>query len=95
MLELIVLVLWVVLTGVAGVGGYIAVRRFVRDRLRFVDAVRRPLVPWLAGAGATLLAAPIVWLLPVIGAGTALVFGIGVGAGVASGRRDLRRLPGS
>lgn len=95
MLELIVLVLWVVLTGVAGVGGYIAVRRFVRDRLRFVDAVRRPLVPWLAGAAATLVAAPIVWLLPVIGAGTALVFGIGVGAGFASGRRDLRRLPGS
>ena len=95
MLETIALVLWVVLTTVAGLGGYIAVRRFVRDRLRFVDAVRRPLAPWLAGGVATLLAAPVMWLLPVVGGGTALIFGLGVGVGVASGRKDLRRLPGS
>lgn len=94
MLETIALLLWIVLTGVAAIGGYIGVRRFVSRRLRYVEAVRRPLVPWAAGAGAALLAAPVVWLLPVVGAGTAVLFGIGVGGGVAAGRKDFPRLRG-
>jgi hypothetical protein len=41
------------------------------------------------------LATPIVWLLPLVGGGTALLFGGGVAMGVSAGARDIRkRLPG-
>lgn len=77
---------------VGGIGaGYVKVRRFVRERLRFVDAVQRPSAPVLAGTAATLAAMPVVWLLPVIGGGTAIVFGAGVGLAVSHGARDARR----
>jgi len=36
-----------------------------------------------------------VWLLPLVGTGTALLFGLGVGAGVSSGARDIRKRIGS
>ena len=71
--------------------GFIGARQFVRDRLRYVDAVQRRRVPWLAGGLAAIAAAPVVWILPVVGAGTAILFGASVGAGVASGVRHLRR----
>lgn len=82
-----------------GIGaGYVRVRRFVRDRLRFVDAVQRPAAPVLAGVVGALAAAPVVWLLPVVGGGTALLFGAGLGLAVRHGARDVRRgdrtLPG-
>jgi hypothetical protein len=74
--------------------GYVAARRFVRDRLRFVDAAQGKAAPLIAGVGAALLAAPVTWiagwLLP-IGVGTAVLFGLGVGAGVANGANDIRR----
>jgi hypothetical protein len=80
-----------------GIGaGYVRVRSFVRNRLRFVDAVQSRGAPVLAGAAAALAAAPVVWLLPVVGTGTALLFGAGVGLGVSHGARDVRgpkRLP--
>jgi len=88
MLELIV----IAVGAAASIGGYIKSRQFVRNRLRFVDAVQRPLAPLATGAVAALAAGPVVWLIPVIGAGTALAFGIGVGMGVAHGARDVRRL---
>lgn len=92
MLELIV----IGVGAAAAIGGYIKTRQFVRHRLRFVDAIQRPVAPLAAGAVAALAAGPVVWLLPLIGAGTALAFGIGVGMGVAHGARDVRRLmPGS
>jgi hypothetical protein len=50
-----------------------ATRRFVRDRLRYVDAVRKGLAPWLAGGAALLVAAPVMAVLPIVGAGTAPV----------------------
>ncbi|MBX6362301.1 MAG: hypothetical protein IRZ00_00405 [Gemmatimonadetes bacterium] len=78
----------------AAIAGHLGARDFVRRRLRFVDAVQRARAPWIAGAGAVLAAAPVVWLLPFFGAGTAIVFGVGVGSGVAAGARDIRRLPG-
>jgi hypothetical protein len=71
--------------------GYMNSRRFVRTRLRFVDAAQRWSTPWLAGLGAALIATPIAWLLPVVGGGTALLFGVAVGTGVAHGARDVRR----
>lgn len=77
-----------------GIGaGYAKVRRFVRERLRFVDAVQRPYVPVLAAVAGTVLAAPVAWLLPVVGGGTALLFGAGVGLAVRHGARDLRGSP--
>jgi hypothetical protein len=68
--------------------GYTRSRRFVRERLRFVDAAHRRAAPWVAGAAAAVVAAPVVAVLPLIGAGTALLFGAGVGTGVAHGSRD-------
>lgn len=74
-----------------GIGaGYLKVRQFVRHRLRFVDGVQRRGVAVLAGVGGAVAATPVVWLLPVLGGGTALLFGAGVGLAVAHGARDIR-----
>lgn len=70
--------------------GYTQARRFVRNRLRFVDKVHGGAVPALSGAAAMAVALPITWILPLVGFGTALLFGIGVGSGVAAGRSDIR-----
>lgn len=85
-----------VLIGLAGAGilaGYVKTRRFVRERLRFVDAVYRPAAPFVAGGAAAVAAAPLAWILPVVGGGTAVLFGAAVGYGVVRGRRDLKKLP--
>lgn len=75
-----------------GIGaGYASVRRFVRDRLRFVDAVQHPVAPVVAGAVGAVVIAPVAWVVPVIGGGTALLFGAGLGLGVRHGARDIRR----
>jgi hypothetical protein len=71
--------------------GHVGARRFVRDRLRFVDAVQLRRAPWIAGGVALLLATPIAWFMPVVGFGSALLFGAAVGTGVAYGARDVRR----
>jgi len=71
--------------------GYFQTRSFVRRRLAYVDAVHNAAAPVVAGAGAWLVSLPIVALLPFVGAMTALLFGVGVGAGVAAGVKDLRR----
>ena len=70
--------------------GFMEARGFVRRKLRFVDSVQSPIAPILAGAGATLLGSVVVALLPIVGIGTALAFGISVGMGVAAGARDVR-----
>src|SRR5256885_1611934 len=75
--------------------GYLQARSFVQGKLRFVDAVHHFTVPLLAGLAAMLIATPVVWLLPLIGKGTAILFGLGVGAGVSSGARDIRKRIGS
>jgi hypothetical protein len=67
-------------------GGFVMARRFVRRRLRYVDAVHRPAAPLLAGLAATAVALPVA-LLPVVTVGTAIAFGVGVASGVASGRK--------
>jgi hypothetical protein len=71
-------------------GGFVAARRFVKRRLRFVDALHKPAAPVIAGLGAAALAAPIA-LLPVVTLGTAIAFGVGVAGGVATGRRSGER----
>jgi len=75
--------------------GYLQARSFVQGKLRFVDAVHHFAAPLIAGIAAMLIATPVVWLLPLIGKGTAILFGLGVAAGVSSGARDLRKRIGS
>ncbi len=79
-------------------GGFVATRNFVRRRLRFVDAVRKPAAPLVAGLAAglagTVVALPLGVLLPVT-VWTAAAFGVGVAGGVASGRRTPELPPGS
>ena len=70
--------------------GYITARRFVRDRLKFVDAAQTWRAPVIAGLVAWAVATPLVWLLPLVGSGTALLFGASVAFGVRSGAKDIR-----
>lgn len=73
-------------------GGFMATRNFVRRRLRFVDAVHKPAAPFVAGLAATAVALPMA-VLPIVGVGTAVAFGVGVAVGVVSGRRDAPPAP--
>ncbi len=66
-------------------------RRFVRSRLRYVDAVQKAIVPWAAGGAAFLLGALLVPMLPIVGIGTAITAALAVGSGVAAGARDIRK----
>ncbi|OLC09002.1 MAG: hypothetical protein AUH41_06630 [Gemmatimonadetes bacterium 13_1_40CM_66_11] len=68
------------------VGGFVVTRSFVRRRLRFVDIVRKPAAPLVAGTVAAVALLPATIILPAVGLGTALALGIGVASGVASGR---------
>jgi hypothetical protein len=85
--------------GAVSLFGYIKTRRFVRERLRFVELIQSPAAPVVAGMAAALVAAPVVGLLaflPLIGwpTATAIIIGVGVGAGVNAGARDSKALPG-
>jgi hypothetical protein len=85
----------VAIAGGSALFGYWQARQFTQNKLRYVDGVHKAIVPVLAGAAAVALATPIVWLLPLVGGGTALLFGGGVAMGVSAGARDIRkRLPG-
>ncbi|HEY0928644.1 MAG TPA: hypothetical protein VGE27_01890 [Gemmatimonas sp.] len=65
-------------------------RRFVRNRLRYVDAVQKSVAPWLAG-GAVFAVGAVLAGLPFIGIGTAVTAALAVGTGVAAGARDIRQ----
>lgn len=80
-----------VLMGAFALVGYLTTRNYVRSRLRYVDAIQKPAAPVIAGLIGAVLAAPVVWLLPLVGTGTALLFGVSVGVGVASGAKDIRQ----
>jgi hypothetical protein len=79
-----------IIAAVLSGAGYIKSRAFVENRLRYVDAVQTPIAPVIVGTVAALAVAPIVWVLPVVGAGTAVLFGIGIGAGTRAGLRRIR-----
>ncbi len=85
------LVIGLAISATTAVLGYGAARRFVRDKLRYVEAAQTKSAPLIAGLGALAIATPIVWVLPVVGVGTAILFGLSVGAGVASGVGDIKR----
>lgn len=77
-------------TGVLTAVGYFKTRDFVQRRLRFVEFVQKGFAPVVVGAGAAVVAVPAVALLPIVGVGTAILFGAGVGAGVAAGAHRIR-----
>lgn len=79
------------LAGGAAYGGYRYTKKFVVKRLRFLPKARKKAAPWLAGAGAVLIAAPLAAILPIIGGLTAAAFGAGVAGGVMAGDRELDR----
>lgn len=78
--------------------GYSTARRFVRERLRYVEGALSPWAAIVAGVGAAVVGAliltPIGWI-PLVGnlvsGGTALVFGIGTGLGARAGAVDVKR----
>jgi hypothetical protein len=82
--------LQIVLIGGGAFIGFVAAKRYVQRRLRFVDAVRGPIAPVVAGGLGFLVAWPLT-LLPLVTLTTAAVFGIAVGAGTASGVKALNR----
>lgn len=82
--------LYLAVTALAVLAGFTIARNFVRLRLRFVDAVRSPAAPWIAGIGAALVAWPAA-ALPLITTATTTLFGIAAGLGTASGVKALKR----
>ncbi len=82
--------LYLALSVAAAIGGFVLARRFVQQRLRFVDGIRSPVAPFVAGLVAALIAWPAA-LLPLVTTGTAAIFGIGAGLGTASGIKALKR----
>lgn len=82
--------LQLLLTVSAGLAGYVLARNFVRNRLRFVDAIHRGWAPLVAGALAFAFAWPLA-LLPLVSVAPAIMFGVGTGLGTASGARIVRR----
>jgi hypothetical protein len=78
------------ITVAAVAGGFVVARDFVVRRLRFVDGVRSPLAPWIAGIGAALVAWPVA-ILPIVTTFTTMLFGVAAGFGTASGVKALKR----
>jgi len=79
----------------ASLVGYWQARHVTQSKLRFVDGVHKAIAPLLAGIGAAALATPIVWILPFVGSGTALLFGLGVALGVSAGAKQIRKQIGA
>jgi hypothetical protein len=77
--------------GVVGVAGHLKSKDFARRRLRFTSWVEKPGLGLFVGAATAVVAAPLVAVLPIVGAGTAIALGAGVGTGVAIGARQARQ----
>ncbi len=72
--------------------GHRASRDFTRRRLRYTRVAERPGVAGiLAGIGVGVLSMPILAFVPLLGAGSAMLLGAGVGTGVAIGAGEPRR----
>lgn len=83
--------LYFVIATIAATLLYNSTRRFVRNRLRYVDAVQRGIAPWAAGGAVFLITLLIAGPIPFLGIGTAITAGLAAGTGVAAGARDIRR----
>jgi uncharacterized membrane protein len=90
-------VITLVLAGAAGILGYWKARQFTMNKLRYVDAIHKGIVPVVAGLAAALIAVPVSWLIPfhLVTTLTVIVFGGSVALGVAAGARDVRRRIGA
>jgi hypothetical protein len=77
-----------VVAGVAAGVGFVKTRSFVIRRLRFVDGVRSAGAPFIAGAIAAAVTAPIA-LLPGVGLLIPAVIGGAVGAGTRAAARRI------
>ena len=74
--------------------GYFKTRKFVRERLRFVDVVQRPAAPVAVGVATGLAAGLAVFVLPFVGGLTIpILAGLGIGVGVRHGAKDSKKLP--
>jgi hypothetical protein len=83
-------------TGIAGVSAvylHMKSRKFVGQRLRYTTIVEKPALGLWAGVAATVVAAPVVAVLPIVAGGTAIAIGVGVGTGVALGVMDTKEPP--
>ena len=69
--------------------GFAVARKYVRDRLKFVDAVHTMKAPVIAGLVGWAIAMPFT-MLPLFGLGTAIVFGLSVALGVRAGAKDIK-----
>lgn len=78
------------ITVIATTLGHKYARELVSRRLRYVPAAQSSKAPIIAGVGAALVAIPLVALLPIVGIGTAICFGLAVGMGAAAGARDVK-----
>ena len=65
---------------------------YVRNAV-YTSLVEKPLLGVWAGVATTVVAAPLVAVLPFVGAGTAIALGAGVGTGVALGVKDSKEPP--
>lgn len=70
--------------------GYDVARRFVRDRLRYVEAALTPGAALIAGIGAAVVLSPAVWL-PLVTGGTVIATALGIGLGARAGASDVKR----
>lgn len=68
-------------------GGFLPTKRFVRDKLRYVDSAQKPAAAVVAGVVGT-AAGIAVAALPIITIPMGLLFGIGVGTGWAGGQNS-------
>jgi hypothetical protein len=78
------------IAGAAGLFGHMKSRNFVRRRLRYTSWVEKPYLGIVTGVAAAVVAAPLAGILPLMGTGTALIFGAGVGTGVSMGAKDAK-----
>lgn len=75
--------------GTAAYLGHTRTRSFTRRRLRYTRVGEHPVGSGLlVGIGTTLVASPLVAVLPIVGAGTAMALGLGVGTGMVVGARE-------
>jgi hypothetical protein len=90
MLHTLLSLIPIAITVSAGLGAYLLTRSFVRQRLRFVDAVRSPFAPMVAGAVAFVVMLPLA-ALPLVSTMTAAVVGFAAGFGTSHGVRSIGR----
>ena len=94
MIYLLLLALRLAIALTVAVVGFVLSRRYVENRLRYVDAVQSPFAAFVAGGIATIIAIPLTFL-PLVSLVTAIGFGVGVFSGVASGAREIRKRLGA